>query len=320
MRRLIPYPVVAGDVSLEVREVRLDDIALPYAMVSVAQRIVALHEVERGRWETARLSVRLHAPQHELESGPWEDVTCFAVHSERRTNVRTSTRLQEEAPGIWSGDIVLYSDRHVGRVQLTGQLVGTVGGVEGRMIGATEDTWTVDLQARTPVKSNTIKTVWADFGDEDGRLYPFRSDPWMVEAIGEEPVLYLNKGFEGLVSLIESTRTVDRSARDAVAAQIAQDVWTVLFNAAVYAIDPDSDAPEWPGGWREATLKRLLPDVFPDRSPDDALSELANRRRDGDGGGDFQANLLHATAKQARLPRNLGGFIRTLRRTGQENE
>ncbi|MFD0851221.1 hypothetical protein ACFQ07_03275 [Actinomadura adrarensis] len=321
MKRLIPYPVLIGDISLEVRQARLDDDPLPFSMISAQQRMVALHQVEREHWETARLSVRLCAPRRELESGPWSEESCFAVLSERRTNVRTTSRLREDEPGVWTGDVVIHRDRHVGRVQLSGHVVANVNGTAGRQIGTAGETWTVDLEARTPVKNNTVRTVWADFGDERyARLRPFSSDPWTVESVGDEPVLYLNKGFEGLAALLESTRSADRAARDAVSAQIAQDVWTVLFNAAVYAIDFESGSPDWPGGWHEAILKRLLADVFPDRSAEDALTELANRRKTGDGGGDLQSRLLHAAAKQARLPRNLGAFIRTARKTGQESQ
>jgi len=320
MKRLIPYPVLVGDVSLEVLEARLDDIALPFAMISAEHRVVALHEAERGDWETARISVRLRTPEAELRQGPWSEVSCFAVLFERKTNVRTFTRLRREAPGSWTGDVVLHRDRHAGRVRLTGQVVADVEGVAGRTIGETGEEWTIDLQARAPVKNNSIRTVWADFGDgSDPRLRPFASDPWTIEAVGEEPVLYLNRGFEGLSALLEGSRTTDRAAREAVAAQIAQDVWTALFNAAVYAVELEDGSPQWPGGWRESVLRRLLPDVFPDRSPDDALAELLARRTDDDGGGDLQTRILHAAARQARLPRNLGGFVRSLHRTVQEN-
>ena len=321
MKRLTPYRVLAGDVSLEVLKARLDDIDLPYAMISVPQRMVALHQVERARWETARLSVRLRTPRQELETGSWEDTACYAVLAERRTNVRTATRLHEEEPGVWTGDVVIHRDRHVGRVRLTGHVVATVGGVSGREIGTVDEAWTIDLKARTPDKSNTVRTVWVDFTDEaHARFRPFGADPWTIESSGEEPVLYLNKGFEGLSTMLESGRSGDRAARDAISAQIAQDVWIALFNSAVYALDIEAEVPDWPGGWQESVLRRLLPDVFPDRSPEDALAEIIERRRTGDGGGDLQRRVLHAAGKQARIPRNLGAFIRTVHRTGQESE
>ncbi|MBG0814840.1 hypothetical protein [Planomonospora sp. ID82291] len=320
MKRLVPYPILAGDVSLDVREVRLDDVALPFAMVSKQELVVALHAVERDEWESARLSVRLRTPQ-DLKTGPWSNPSCFAVLSERRTNMRTSSRLREETPGNWTGEVVLHRDHHRGQVELTAHVVGSVEGIAGRVIGTANERWTVDLQARAPVKKKSIKTVWADFRDErNPHLHPFREDPWTVEAVGEEPVLYLNMGFEGLDALLKSTRSAERAARDAIAAQIAADVWAALFNAAVYTAEIEDGRPEWPGGWHESVLRRMLPDVFPDLSPDDALVEIVNRRHAGDGGGDLQTRLLHAAAKQSRLPRNLGGFIRTLRRTGQEDE
>ncbi|MEV0401942.1 hypothetical protein [Actinoallomurus sp. NPDC050550] len=321
MRRIVPYPVLVGEVALEVREARLDDVSLPYSMISGAQRVVALHEVERSDWETARLSVRLTTPRHELDAGPWSDVSCIAMLSERRTNVRTSTPLREEEPGTWAGEIIVHRDLHVARAELSAQVVGSVDGVTGRLIGSTPDSWTVDLQARSPVRHKSITTVWADFGDQGNpHLHSFRTDPWTVEVVGDEPVLYLNLGFEGLEALLQGTRLTDRPARAAIAAQIATDVWTALFNAAAYAIEVDGDRPEWPGGWRETTLRRMLPDVFSDRSPDDAILEIAARRRTGDGGGELQPRVLHAAAKQAQLSRNLGGFIRTVRKTVQEDE
>jgi hypothetical protein len=321
MRRIVPYPVLAGEVALEVREARLDDVALPYSMISGAQRVVALHEVERSDWETARLSVRLTTPRHELETGPWSDVTCIAMLAERRTNVRTATPLREETPGAWTGEIVVHRDRHVARAELSAQVIGSVREVAGRLIGSTAEPWVVDLQARAPVRHKSIATVWADFGGESNpHLHRFRTDPWAVETVGEEPVLYLNLGFEGLEDLLQGARLADRPARATIAAQIATDVWTALFNAATYAIEIENDRPEWPGGWRETTLKRMLPDVFPDRSPNDALAEIAERRRTGDGGGELQTRVLHAATKQAQLSRNLGAFIRTVRKTAQEDE
>ncbi|MEU8270135.1 hypothetical protein AB0B89_23625 [Sphaerisporangium sp. NPDC049002] len=320
MKRLVPYPVLAGDLSLEVREVRLDDVALPFAMISPANRVVALHQVERQNWETARLSLVLRVPRQELQSGRWSDTSCFAVLSERRTNVRAAARLREDASGSWVGEVVLYRDRHVARADLTATMVATVGEVAGRVIGEARDLWTIDLQARAPTKAQSVKTIWADFADErNPHLHPLRLDPWAVEAVGDMPVLYLNRGFEGLESLLRSNRVADRPVRDAIAAQIAADVWTTLFNAAVYAVHVEDGRPQWPGGWHEAALRRMLPDAFPNHSADDALVEIVSRRRVGDG-GDLQTRILHAATRQGRIPRNLAGLLRTLRSTGQEDE
>jgi hypothetical protein len=321
MRRIAPYPVLAGEVSIEVREARLDDVPLPYSMISPTERVVALHQVERNTWRTAQLSVRMRAPEHELSVGPWREIDCIAVLSERRTNSRTAVPLRMQRPGEWVGEIRLHRDRHRGRAELTGQMISTVDDVSGRVIGTVDDRWTVDLQARTPTRRAEIKARWLDFRDErNAHLRSFKNDPWTVEAAGEEPVLYLNRGFDGLEALLNSNRTAERPTKEAVAAQIAMDVWMVLFNSAAYHAEAEGDSPEWPGGWREATLRRMLPDLFPERSPDDALVEVVNRRRSGDGGGDLQARVLNAAAKQARMPRHLGGLLRTLSRVGKEEE
>lgn len=221
MKRLIPYPTLAGEISLEVRKSQLDGVELPFYMISGGHRVVALHQVERSDWEEARLTVRMRTPRYELEAGTWSDVTCVAVLAERRTHMRTVTRLAKDGEGSWAGVVVLNRDRHLGQAELTGHVVGTVDGVAGRMIGSAERPWTVDLQARTPARKNTMKIVSVNFADEENpHLHPYKTDPWTVEAAGDEPVVYLNTGFEGLVPLLNGG---DRAVRDSLAAQVAAD-------------------------------------------------------------------------------------------------
>lgn len=311
MNRLIPYRTLAGEISLEVREVRLDGVPLNLNMISASRRVVALHQVERDGWNEARLSVRLHPPRHELADAAWSDPVCAAVLAERRTNARSVTPLSREPDGTWTGVVVMHADQHFGQARLTGQVIATVDGVAGRTIGVTERAWTVDLQARTPTRQEGIKIVTVDFGDaEHPHLHPYKDDPWTVEAVGDEPIVYLNSRFEGLLPLLNGG---DRAARDVLSAQIAADAWTALFNAAVYAADMEDGQPLWPGGWHGAVLRRMLPDVFPDLSPDDALLEVVTRRLNGDG-GDLQTRLVHAAGRQALLTRRLGSFVRTANR------
>jgi hypothetical protein len=312
MRRLIPYPALAGETSLEVCEARLDGIPLHLGVISTNHRVVALHQVERGEWEEARLTVRLNTPRKELESGGWSDITCVAVLAERRTRTRTVTPLRRDHDGTWTGVVVLHRDHYIGQVELSGHVVATVGEVAGRTIGSTERQWTVDLKARTPTKQSTMKIVSVDFADEGyPHLHQYKNDPWTVDAGADEPVVYLNIGFEGLVQLLNGG---DRAVRDSLSAQIAADAWTALFNAATYAAETDEGEPQWPGGWKNSVLKSMLPDMFPDRSPDDALVEIVARRRSGEGGGDLQTRLLHAAGRQALTTRRLGSLIRMLNR------
>jgi hypothetical protein len=290
----------------------LDGVPLHFNMISSGSGVVALHRVERSQWDEARLTVRLRTPRAELEEPTWADVACVAVLTERRTNVRTVTPLRKSSDGSWDGVVILHRDHHLGQSELSGHVVATVDGVAGRMIGTTDRTWTIDLQARTPAKQNGMKILSVNFSDDAySHLHTYRTDPWAVEVVGDEPTVYLNTGFEGLTDLLHSG---ERSVRDSLSAQIAVDAWAAMFNAAVYAADVEEGQPLWPGGWRDAVLKRMLPDMFPDRSSDDALTEIVTQRQGGEGDGDLQTRLLHAAGRQALIPRRLGGFIRALNR------
>jgi hypothetical protein len=213
-------------------------------------------------------------------------------------------------PGEWTGEVELHRDDHFGRIQVSGQLVATVDGVPGRVIATVERPWTVDLRARVATRRESILTRWVDFAGDPGLAW-CQSDPWAVTTTDQGATLNLNSGFDGLRAALESRKAAERPFRDALAAQIAVDMWTALFNEAAHHVDGH----EWPDGWRGLVLRRMLPDLFPEHSPDDALREILNR-----GVGGCQSRVLHAAAKQARMPRSLGGFIRSLQKSGPEDE
>ncbi|MGW4426271.1 hypothetical protein [Streptosporangium sp. NPDC004631] len=316
MIRLTPYQTLAGEVSLEVREAHLDSVPLSLSLISTGARVIALHQVERRGWERAHLSVRMKVPTQELAAGPWAEVNCVVVLSEKKTNTRAVTPLRREADGRWVGSVELHHDDHLSAAVLTGHVVATVDGVAGRVIGSTLPSWTVDLQSRVPTPQRSIKQRWADFSDEDNpHLNAYKSAPWTLEASGDEPVVYLNSGFEGLSLLLGKTSGVDPQLRDLIRAQLATEMWVVLFNTAAYAVRLENGRPEWPGGWYNTVLRRMLPDIYPDCSPDDGISELIELRQRGDGGGDLHMRVLHAASKQARFPRSLGNLFRTIHRT-----
>ncbi|MFI6451921.1 hypothetical protein ACIBF6_10225 [Streptosporangium amethystogenes] len=317
MKTLFPYRTLLGEISLEVKEARLDGRLLPLTMISAVERVVALHQIERDDWERARVVFRMRTPEELTKPDEWADVACVAVLAEKKTNLRIVTPLKRQPDGSWIGVVELHRDWHAGQAEVEGLVAATVDGVAGRVIARTERNWTVDLRAHTPTRKKTVKTLWVDFASDDNPyLNPYRMDPWAVEAAGDEPVVYLNSGFEGLQFVLESNMRADRAVQDTIAGQIAVDCWTALFNTAAYAISTEDDQPQWPGGWHESVLRRMLPDVFPDRSPDDALSEIFERRSVGE----LQTQVLHAAIKQARTPKSLGIFIRTLRTTAKEEK
>ncbi|TKK85797.1 hypothetical protein FDA94_24515 [Herbidospora galbida] len=310
MKRIMPYPVLTGEVTMTIREARLDDVQLPYSVISEQDRTVVPRPLERDDWEVIRLGVQVRAQRYELDAGPWLSLSFLATASERRTNAHSAVKLMMGQPGEWTGEVEIHRDDHVGRVQVSGQLVATVDGVPGRVIATVNRPWTVDLRPGTTAHRESIDTQWANFA-EDSRFSWCKTDPWTVTTTDETATLVLNSGFDGLRAVLESPTAADRATREALAAQIAVDLWSTLFNEAVYHVEGH----DWPEGWRGQVLRRMLPDIFPDYSPDDALHEIVNG-----GTGAIQARVLHAAAKQARMPRSLGGFIRSLRKVGPEDE
>lgn len=311
MNRLFPYPTLLGRSELEVVGARLDGMELRPTLISRNERVIALAQAERPDWEDMNVEIKLRTPR-ELHSGDWKDIGCYASLSERRTNTRSMTRLVQESPDIWSGIVHAHHDNHRKQIELDALIIATVQDIPGRIIGRAAHEWTIDLEARTPARRNTVTTVWADFTAADKPfLNPYRDDPWTIETSGEEPTLYLNSAFEGLKQLLS---TGDRTTRDIVGAQVVSTVWAALFNAAAAAVETDADGqPEWPDGWRASVLRRMLPDIFPEHSPDDALIEISSRREQGEQ-SDLQTRLLHAAGQQAKLPKRLNGVIRTLAR------
>lgn len=316
MRKIFPYDVISGDVTMEVREVRLDDIALPYTMISAGDRVVALHQVERESWQTARISVRVTAPRHELEAGPWRMTAFVATLAEPKTNTHTAVKLRMEQPGEWVGEVELHRDHHLSRAKLGGHLVATVDDVPGRVIATVADTWTIDLLAKAPVRRDEIVTRWVNFAD-DPHLTRYKNDPWMVATTDDEVILALNSGFDGLRTLLTSPRVAERPVREAFAAQIAVNLWGTLFNESLQHIGPDV---QWPEGWRGDVLRKMLPIAFPERSSTDALVEVSALLREDPGAGDLPSRVLHSAVVQAGLSRGLGGFIRSLRKNEQDAE
>lgn len=318
MTTLFPYPTLLGEIGIEVLEVVVDGSTLPYAMISKSQRSVALHQVERSRWEEAHLTVRVTGPQRELAEGPWSEVACVAVLTEGTTNARSVQPLQPDGPGTWSGTVELLRNRHREQAVLTASAVAEVDGVAGRLIGSAVTPWIVDLKASAPARHRDLNLVEVDFRDgPDEWLRPFKDAPWLVDTSGEMPTIHLNTAFEGLIELLrESGGPLQKATGGIIAAQIAHEMWTAMFHTAVGDLELDQDGtPLLPGGWRESVLRAMLPDVVPGMSLTDALYEVRNRRADGHGWAELQSSIQYAASRRAQIPRNLTTALRVVDRS-----
>ncbi|WP_141205188.1 hypothetical protein [Streptomyces griseorubiginosus] len=318
MNIVFPYPTLGGEIVIEVTKAKLDGRALPLSMISREQRVVALHEAERSQWEEARLDLRAVLPSKELASGPWSDVVCVAILTEAATNTRTVAKLSPVDDGNWSGSLRFARDEYHARALLTINVVATVDGETGRLIGTAEETWSVELNERTPTRQQELNIQEVDFRDGPHEwLRPFKEAPWLVETTGDMPTVHLNTGFEGLAEFLNGRGgPMEKAVRGVLAAQIATEAWTAMFHAAVGDVELDDDVPQWPAGWKDGVLRSMLPDVLPELSPADALLEIHLRRTEG-GWQDLQPRIQYAAARRAKVSRNLGNGLRTLNQSGE---
>lgn len=316
MMPVAAYPTLFGDVELEIVSVALDGDDLPYSRISKTERTVALHLANRADWQSATLRLKAVLPEHELKDGPWAEVDCVSILTEKATNVRSTVRLSRGADASWHGSIEMLRANHLHRGVLGVGVVATVGDVAGRLIGSSRQDWFIDLASARPVRQRSVEIVEADFvnGSEEW-LRPFKDAPWIVDTTTEPPTVYLNtQGIEGLLDILNGARTLtaaERVVRDTTASLIAQDAWIAMFHTALTDLDLDEDGtPLMPAGWRGAVLRMMLPDVLPGRQLGDALYEARDRRLTGFGWAGLQTSIHHAAARRSQVGRKVTSAVR----------
>ncbi|MFW6695840.1 hypothetical protein [Streptomyces sp. MAR4 CNX-425] len=323
MKPVYPYPTLFGEVTAEVSSVTVDGADLPYAYVSRSEQTVALHLSGRERWHQATLHLTARLPERELAEGPWSEIRCMAVLSEKATNARAVASLKRGDSGRWHGSIDLSKTLFRTRATLNLTVVGTLDGVPGRIVGTAERAWYVDLKGAVPVRESEIHIRETDFrSGEPEWLRPYADAPWIVETAGEQPTVHLNTGaVEGLMDVLNGTggSRAERILRESTASQIAQDAWIALFHASVSDLEADEDGtPVMPDGWRDSVLRMMLPDVLPGRSLGDALHEIDQRRSQGYGWAELQTSIQYAAGRRSRIARKLTHAVRSVDRTDKE--
>ena len=322
MKSIFAYPTLFGSVDFEIITVTIDGRELPYSQISREERAVALHQIGRSNWDVAQIWVKAILPAQEIDDGPWSEVVCLATLSENATNARSTARLTQSRDGDWHGSIELVHDRHASRASLALAVVAEVGNVPGRLIGASDSDWYIDLRATTPRRQREISIVQVDFreGPEEW-LRPFMDAPWIVETAGETPTVYLNTGaVEGLIEVINGTggSATEKLLRDMTVSQIAQDTWTAMFASAISELDVDDDddqTPIMPTGWRDPVLRMMLPDVLPGRQLTDALFDINDRRTSGSGWSELQTRIHYAAGKRSQVAKKMTNAVRAIHHT-----
>ncbi|MEV5321155.1 hypothetical protein AB0K92_26510 [Streptomyces sp. NPDC052687] len=329
--KLFPYPRLRGTVSLRVDAARVKAPEQPREQLdsrarSVIERVVALGMADTEDWESATLTVSATIPAKATEpGGPWSDVAVVAVLTDRSTNTRVTSRLVPEAEGgrEWRGELQLLRSDVFDRAGLTVQVIATVDGVPGRIVGEAADDWIVDVRSDTPTRQQSFDIKEVGFAKGPRWLQSFVDVPWIVTAAGALPTVHINTDFEGMTDVLATEgRGAEGLVNEMLVSQMAADVWTAVFHAAIGDLEIEDDGtPLFPHGWRGEVLREMLPDVMADRTLEDALREV-HRRRVGVATGwtELQPRIQYAAMRRAEVPRRLSETVRGLEKLKREDE
>ncbi|GAQ57798.1 hypothetical protein [Streptomyces acidiscabies] len=328
--KAFPYRRPSGTVSLRVDAVCVKAPEQPREQLdararSVVERVVALGLAETEDWETATLTVSATIPSKVTEpAGPWSDAMVVAVLTDRTTNTRVTAGLAPEAEGgrEWCGDLQVLRADLFDRAALTVQVVATVDGVPGRIIAEAADDWIVDVRSDTPTREQSLDVKELGFTKGPRWLQKFTDAPWIVNASGNLPTVYINTDFEGMTDILGAEgRGPEGLVNELMVAQMAADVWIAVFHSAIGDLEMEDDGtPLFPHGWQGEVLREMLPDVAPDRNLEDALREVHRGRVGATGWTELQPRIQYAAMRRAAVPRALSETVHGLDKLKREDE
>ncbi|MFD7236840.1 hypothetical protein ACFWAT_16250 [Streptomyces syringium] len=332
--KVYPYRRLTGNVSWRVQRAELkaegepwEDVESKY--VSTVERVVALGpDEDRPAWTQARLRLSAGLPGKAVEpAGPWQDVKVVAVLTERATKTRTAVELSpiSDDGRERTGELYIHRCDLLDRASLTVHVVATVDGVPGRVIATSDVEWFVDVIEAAPSLARELDVKMVGFASGASRLQRFKDSPWLVDTTGRIPVVRVNTDFDGLGDLIgaDGGNGAEKTVRELLLTQMCSEVWTAVFHSAVGDLEIEEDgAPLFPHGWPGEVLREMLPDMYPDREPEDALREVhaARTGTSATGWGELQPRIHFAASRRAGVPRTLSTTIRDLERLTQGDD
>lgn len=317
-RVLYPYDTMNADVAVALGELRVDGKA-SIATIDSEEHVVDFR-VGGSSWKAATASLEVVvAPQALKDYEAAHDIQVSAVARVfcRSTNVRDVFPLERVDGGShWRGDITLPSSAYFGSADLTVVFTAPVEDVSERII-ATSDGWRLHFDESAPsIGTGRIKTKWRKFAESPEPFYSRRDYPYLLDASGNEPIIYLNKDFPDLPVLLADRR---RRSPDAAALSemtilvIAQGCWMALFNAAALAIqkpEQENHECEMPRGWQGELLGEILPKMYPNKPEGEALFDVYSNIRDA--AGILQADVLAFTGDVINFANKLKKHIQRL--------
>ncbi|MER8093751.1 hypothetical protein [Streptomyces goshikiensis] len=332
--KVYPYRRLTGNVSWRVESAQVkpegeswEDVESKY--ISTVERVLALGpDEERPDWSQARLRLSAGLPAKAVEpGGPWQNVKVVAVLTERATNTRTAVELSPVSADCREQTAELYIHRCdlLDRASLAVHVVATVDGVHGRVIATSDAEWVVDVVEAAPSLARELDVKMVGFASGASRLHRFKDSPWLVDTTGRIPVVRVNTDFDGLGDLVgaDGGSGVEKTVRELLLTQMCSEVWTAVFHSAVGDLEIEEDGtPVFPHGWQGEVLREMLPDMYSDREPEDALREVhaARTGTSATGWGELQPRIHFAAARRAGVPRTLSTTIRDLERLSQGDE
>jgi hypothetical protein len=322
---LYPYAVLDSEPRLTVSNARLDGQREPSLLAR--ENLVDLHSIE-GPWRRARLRAHVQLPADRLTDlidADDEHEVVLTVHCPS-TNLRHAVAMEPDPgrPGSFSAEVELERALLHTRARIEAVAAGTVAGVEDRYLARSNAVDVQIAELRIPEISGDLDIAWRPFDQEHESLPAL--PPGMHDQLshleldrpnGEGPRLWLNSSVNGLRRLLDERpgrSSVESAMRLAVFDGIATSAMLAMFNtaiAAAIALDDDDGEP-WPGDWKEALLRSMLPHMHPERDVDDALRHALDNSRDSEGAVDVQERAHAAAARHLRTNVNARRAVKAL--------
>jgi predicted NUDIX family NTP pyrophosphohydrolase len=322
MRTIFPYDTLSGDVSLTLGDPYADGKPAKGAFPDFDGRAINLTQLETAAWNTLELEITVNGPPTELgdRRNAGGDPRAHVVVHCSFTNGRQAVAMTQTGGSKWTGTVEVNRADWFGKMEMAAYITDLVDG-ERRLIGLS-DRWQVLLDdlPRTPVHG-AMTVTWKNFDAaevEPKFLAGSKDEPYYHHIDPNEPVLYLNSGFEGLRALLNDVQgrrePPEQALHDQVRSMIATKFFLAAANAALASVRKEQgDPPDWPDSeWQRELLEVLLQRAFPKQSGEDALAEVAALLESEDGAGRLENMLIAAVDKQVGASRLLKLSIRRL--------
>ena len=322
---LYPYTTLDSEPHLTVGNARLD--GERDASLVPRENLVDLHSIE-GPWRRVRLRAHVQLPADRLSD-------LIDVQDEHAVVLHGALPVDEPAPrdrdgarpgrpGSFSAEVDLERTLLHARARIEAVAAGTVAGEKNRYLARSNAVDVQIAELRIPEISGDLDIAWRPFDQEHEGLPAL--PPGMHDQLshleldrphGEGPRLWLNSSVTGLRRLLDERpgrSSVESAMRSAVFDGIATSAMLAMFNtaiAAAIALDDDDGEP-WPGDWKEALLRSMLPHMHPERDVDDALRHVLDNSRDPDGAVDVQERAHAAAARHLKTNVNARRAVKAL--------